>query len=62
MVAGTSTMRTSVASSNTATARPMPNILPLTSSPRTKAPKTLIMISAADVITRAVLDRPVTTD
>ena len=61
MVAGTRTMRTRVASMSTATARPTPNSLPFGSSPRTKAPNTLIMISAAEVITRAVLDRPRTT-
>ena len=33
----------------------------LGSSPRTKAPNTLIMISAAEVMTRAVLERPSTT-
>ena len=46
---------------STATARPTPKSLPLGSSLRTKAPNTLIMISAAEVITRAVLDRPLTT-
>ena len=62
IVAGTRIMRTSVASRSTATASPTPNILPMGSSPRTKAPNTLIMISAAEVMTLAVLDRPSTTD
>jgi len=58
IVAGTSTMRTIVASMSTATASPRPNILIMGSSPSTKAAKTLIMMSAADVITRAVAEMP----
>src|SRR5690242_6286646 len=61
MVAGTRTSRTSVASTNTATASPRPNILTVGSGSPRKLRKTLIMISAADVITRAVLARPSTT-
>ena len=61
IVDGTSTIRTSVASMNTAVARPRPNILTVTSSVATKARNTLIMISAADVITLAVVARPSTT-
>ena len=62
IVDGTSTIRTSVASRNTATARPRPNILIVASSEPTKARKTLIMMIAAEVITRAVEARPSTTD
>ena len=58
MVAGTRTMRTMVASSSTATARPRPNSLSWRSSPSTKLPKTQTMISAAAVMTRAVTARP----
>ncbi len=58
MVAGTSTMRTTVASMSTAVARPRPNILIMGSSPSTKAANTLIMMSAAEVMTRAVAEMP----
>ena len=62
IVAGTSTIRTMVASTKMAVARPRPNILMAGSSPSTKPRKTEIMISAADVITRAVLAMPRTTE
>ena len=58
IVAGTSTMRTTVASTNTAVARPMPASLRNTASSITKAPNTVTMIAAAAVITRAVLASP----
>ena len=61
MVAGTTTMRMTVASRATATARPKPNILISGVSPRTKDAKTLIMMSAAAVITRAEVAMPPTT-
>ena len=61
MVAGTSTTRTTVASMNTAVARPRPNILMTGSTLSTKAAKTLIMMSAAEVMTRAVEAMPSTT-
>ena len=62
IVAGTSTIRTMVASTKMAVARPRPNILIAGSSPSTKPRKTEIMISAAEVITRAVLAMPRTTE
>ena len=58
IVAGTSTMRTMVASISTAIARPRPNSLSWRSSPRAKAANTQNMISAAAVMTRAVAARP----
>jgi hypothetical protein len=61
IVAGTSTIRTTVASSSTAVANPTPNILTIGSSPSTKAPNTLIMMRAAEVMTRAVAEMPSTT-
>ena len=61
MVAGTSTIRTTVASISTATASPMPNIFPTTSGWLTKLRNTAIMMSAALVITRAVVEMPLTT-
>ena len=60
MVAGTTIMRTMVASSATATASPMPNILISGDSPRTNEAKTLIMMSAAAVMTRAETAMPCT--
>jgi hypothetical protein len=58
MKAGTSTMRTTVASSSTATARPKPRSC-ITSTPaKAKAPKTAIMMSAAELITVAVALNP----
>ena len=54
-------MRTTVASSRTAIENPRPNILIVGSSPRMKLAKTLIMMSAAAVMTRAELVSPVST-
>ena len=51
-------MRTIVASTNTAVARPRPIIFTVGSSPSTKLRNTQIMISAADVMTRAVAAMP----
>ena len=62
IVAGTSSMRTMVASSRMATARPKPNILAMRSSSKTKLPKITTMIAAAPVITRAVEARPSATE
>ncbi len=62
MVAGTSTIRTSVASMNTALARPRPNSLSTRMSPSTNEPKTHTMIAAAAVMTRAVPARPSATE
>ena len=59
MVAGTSTMRTTVASTRIAVARPTPMSLRKTSSPRAKARKTATMMAAAAVMTRAVCGQPV---
>ena len=56
MVPGTSTIRTSVASTRTATARPSPTIVTTGSGWATKAPKTAIMMRAAAVMTRAMLE------
>lgn len=61
IVDGTSTIRTKVASRKTAVARPTPNIFSMTSALLTKATKMLIMMRAAEVITRAVDRRPSTT-
>src|SRR5829696_5293891 len=61
MIAGTSTQRTTVASTATATAMPRPNCLSVGSPFITKARKTETMIIAAEVITRAVEARPCTT-
>ena len=58
IVAGTSTMRTIVASMSTAIAKPRPNIFSDRSSPRTKAPNTQNMMSAAAVMTLAVIASP----
>jgi len=58
MVAGTRTMRTRVASTATATARPRPMSFSSRTSERTNVPKTLTMMAAAAVMTRAVDDRP----
>ncbi len=54
-------MRTIDASTSTATASPTPNICTTTAGVATKLRNTLIMISAADVMTRAVVARPDTT-
>jgi RND superfamily putative drug exporter len=62
IVDGTSTMRTIVASTNTAVANPSPTIFTAGSLPNTKLRNTQIMIRAADVITRAVVVMPTITD
>ena len=62
IVAGTSTRRTIVASTNTAVARPRPIILIVGSPPNTKLRNTEIMMSAAEVMTRAVVVMPTITD
>jgi hypothetical protein len=62
MVAGTSTIRTIVASSRIATARPRPVILTNGEGWATKLRNTTVMISAADVITRPVAAMPRATD
>lgn len=56
--AGTTSMRMTVASSRTATARPSPNILISALSPATKLANTANMIAAAAVMTRALADSP----
>jgi len=61
IAAGTSTSRTSVASRKTAAARPKPIALKGTSRPAAKAAKTVTMISAAEVMVRAVPSRPCAT-
>jgi hypothetical protein len=61
IVAGTSMSRTIVASTNTATARPSPIIFTVGSGLVTNERNTAIMINAAEVITRAVLARPIAT-
>ncbi len=58
MVAGTSTRRTTVASMNTASARPSPNSLTMRSSSNRNEPNTTTMIAAAAVMTRAVAASP----
>ena len=58
IVAGTSTIRTIVASTKIATANPKPNSFSTRSSPNMNEPKTITMISAAAVITRAVAFTP----
>lgn len=60
MVAGTSTSLTTVASIRIATARPSPSIFTVGSSPSTNPENTETMISAAHVMTRAVLASPCT--
>ncbi len=60
MVAGTSTMRTTVASMRIAVARPSPNILVEGSSVTAKDRKTATMMRAADVMIRAVPATPST--
>ena len=59
--AGVATMRTSVASSSTATAMPNPMTRSTRRSPRTKAAKTQIMMAAAELLIRPVLARPLAT-
>ena len=54
-------MRTTVASRNTATAKPTPSSLMAIIGPRANEPKTNTMITAAAVITRAVDARPFAT-
>ena len=60
-MAGTSTSRTTVASMNTANARPKPTSFSTRRSESTKLPNTQIMIAAAAVMSRAVLARPCAT-
>jgi hypothetical protein len=55
------TMRTSVASSSTATAMPSPMSRSTRRSPSTKAAKTQIMTAAAEVMIRPVLARALAT-
>ena len=62
ITAGTSRQRTTVASIATATASPTPNCLTVGSPLRMKLAKTATMISAAEVITRAVPASPSTTE
>jgi hypothetical protein len=62
MVAGTSTMRTMVASSSTAMASPVPITLMIRFDSSRKLPKTKTMIAAAAVMTRAVAASPSATD
>ena len=57
-MAGTSSMRTTVASSRTASARPRPNSFAVRSSSSTNEPNTTTMMAAAAVMTRAVAARP----
>ena len=57
-MAGTRIVRTSVASTSTATARPKPICWNITSSPAAKPLKTATMISAAPVISRADDEMP----
>ena len=58
MVAGTSTIRTRVASMSIATARPSPICLMTSSGPRANERNTMIMMAAAAVITLAVAASP----
>ena len=62
MVAGTSSMRTMVASRKIAVARPTPISLMVRSFSSRKLPKTTTMIAAAAVMTLAVAARPSATD
>lgn len=62
IAAGTSTMRTTVASSVTANARPKPNCWNITRSPSAKPPKTTTMIAAAPVMMFAVERSPKATE
>ena len=57
MVAGTRIIRTTVASTRTATARPRPNVLMIGSSPSTNDEKIKTMMVAAAVMTRPVRRR-----
>jgi len=61
MAAGTSTIRMSVASMMTATARLKPNCLSSNTSATRKLPNTAAMIAAPAVIWRAVRSRPTAT-
>src|SRR5207247_3886707 len=58
MIAGTSTMRMSVASSSTAAARPKPTSCTARTRANANVPNTRIMMSAALVIVDAVAERP----
>jgi hypothetical protein len=61
MIAGTSSIRTTVASIAMAAAMPTPMSLRVTSGLGTNAANTAIMIAAAAVMTRPVPARPSTT-
>ena len=61
-MAGTRITRTIVASTSTAVARPTPNIFTIGWGPSTNPANTQIMMSAADVMTRAVDEMPLMTD
>ena len=61
MVAGTRTIRTTVASSAIAVAIPSPSIFTVTSTSLAKPRNTATMIAAAAEITRPVDDSPLTT-
>ena len=58
MTAGTNTMRISVTSNSTATARPNPIIFATNTREKAKVPNTMIMMAAALVITEAVTLNP----
>ena len=58
IVAGTSSVRTTVASTRTATAMPMPSCLISTSSPAAKPANTMTIRAAADVMIPPVRSRP----
>ena len=58
MMAGTSTIRISVASSSTASASPNPMNCTASTRVNAKLPNTMIMISAAKLIVDAVVERP----
>ncbi len=62
MVAGTRSIRTTVASRKMAVARPTPNSLKVRSFSSRKLPKTNTMMAAAAVMTRAVLASPLATE
>ena len=58
MIAGTNTMRMSVASKSTAAAKPNPSNCAASTREKLKVPKMMIMIAAALVITEAVAVSP----
>ncbi len=61
-MAGTRSMRTNVASRNTASASPVPKSLMMRRSSKRKLPNTTTMIAAAAEMTRAVEARPSATE